>query len=224
MFTEHTVASNAVKSTAPILEEHGETLTRHFYKRMFEKNPEVAPFFQSLQPNSKYASRRRLPPPSAPMPRTSTTSKSSAVRSSSSRKSMRRSKSGRSNIRSSGKTCSPRFAKCSARRDLLCDLRAGLKPTISANIFDRSPRRFTTSTSSRRTDGQASSLSRSRARLQESEVITSFYLGPCRTEARSPNSSPANTSPCVCRARADTLRCATTASPISPASRGSESA
>jgi nitric oxide dioxygenase len=34
-----------VKSTAPILEEHGETLTRHFYKRMFSHNPEVAPFF-----------------------------------------------------------------------------------------------------------------------------------------------------------------------------------
>lgn len=34
-----------VKSTAPVLEEHGETLTRHFYKRMFKHNPEVAPFF-----------------------------------------------------------------------------------------------------------------------------------------------------------------------------------
>ncbi|HWB01424.1 MAG TPA: NO-inducible flavohemoprotein [Verrucomicrobiales bacterium] len=34
-----------VKSTAPILEEHGELLTRHFYKRMFQHNPEVAPFF-----------------------------------------------------------------------------------------------------------------------------------------------------------------------------------
>lgn len=34
-----------VKSTAPILEENGETLTRHFYKRMFSHNPEVAPFF-----------------------------------------------------------------------------------------------------------------------------------------------------------------------------------
>ncbi len=34
-----------VKATAPILEEHGETLTRHFYKRMFTHNPEVAPFF-----------------------------------------------------------------------------------------------------------------------------------------------------------------------------------
>lgn len=34
-----------VKSTAPILEEHGETLTRHFYKRMFAHNPEVGPFF-----------------------------------------------------------------------------------------------------------------------------------------------------------------------------------
>jgi nitric oxide dioxygenase len=34
-----------VKSTAPILEEHGETLTRHFYKRMFSHNPEVSPLF-----------------------------------------------------------------------------------------------------------------------------------------------------------------------------------
>ena len=34
-----------VKSTAPILQEHGETLTRHFYQRMFQHNPEVAPFF-----------------------------------------------------------------------------------------------------------------------------------------------------------------------------------
>ena len=34
-----------VKSTTPILQEHGETLTKHFYKRMFSHNPEVAPFF-----------------------------------------------------------------------------------------------------------------------------------------------------------------------------------
>jgi len=34
-----------VKSTAPILNEHGETLTRHFYERMFSHNPEVVPFF-----------------------------------------------------------------------------------------------------------------------------------------------------------------------------------
>lgn len=34
-----------VKSTAPILQEHGETLTQHFYRRMFLHNPEVAPFF-----------------------------------------------------------------------------------------------------------------------------------------------------------------------------------
>ncbi len=34
-----------VKSTAPILQEHGETLTRHFYQRMFRENPEVAPLF-----------------------------------------------------------------------------------------------------------------------------------------------------------------------------------
>lgn len=43
MLNEKTIA--IVKSTAPVLAEHGETLTRHFYKRMFSHNPEVAPFF-----------------------------------------------------------------------------------------------------------------------------------------------------------------------------------
>ena len=43
MLDEKTIA--IVKSTAPVLAEHGETLTRHFYKRMFTHNPEVAPFF-----------------------------------------------------------------------------------------------------------------------------------------------------------------------------------
>ena len=36
-----------VKSTAPVLQEHGETLTRHFYERMFRENPEVAPLFNA---------------------------------------------------------------------------------------------------------------------------------------------------------------------------------
>ncbi len=43
MLSEHTIA--IVKSTAPVLQQHGETLTRHFYTRMFAHNPEVAPFF-----------------------------------------------------------------------------------------------------------------------------------------------------------------------------------
>jgi len=43
MLDHKTIAT--VKSTAPILQEHGETLTKHFYKRMFSHNPEVAPFF-----------------------------------------------------------------------------------------------------------------------------------------------------------------------------------
>lgn len=43
MLSPQTIAT--VKSTAPILAEHGEVLTRHFYKRMFAHNPEVAPFF-----------------------------------------------------------------------------------------------------------------------------------------------------------------------------------
>ncbi len=43
MLAQRTI--DIVKATAPILEEHGETLTQHFYKRMFAHNPEVAPFF-----------------------------------------------------------------------------------------------------------------------------------------------------------------------------------
>lgn len=45
MLAPQTIA--LVKATAPILEEHGEALTRHFYHRMFRNNPEVAPFFNS---------------------------------------------------------------------------------------------------------------------------------------------------------------------------------
>lgn len=41
--SEKTIA--IVKSTAPVLEENGEILTRHFYDRMFRENPEVAPLF-----------------------------------------------------------------------------------------------------------------------------------------------------------------------------------
>lgn len=43
MLSDTTIAT--VKATAPILSEHGETLTKHFYKRMFSHNPEVAPLF-----------------------------------------------------------------------------------------------------------------------------------------------------------------------------------
>lgn len=43
MLSDATIA--VIKSTAPILKEHGETLTRHFYERMFQNNPEVIPFF-----------------------------------------------------------------------------------------------------------------------------------------------------------------------------------
>lgn len=34
-----------VKATAPVLQEHGNTLTRHFYNRMFAHSPEVLPYF-----------------------------------------------------------------------------------------------------------------------------------------------------------------------------------
>lgn len=45
MLDERTM--HVVKSTAPILQTHGEALTRHFYQRMFTHNPEVAPLFNS---------------------------------------------------------------------------------------------------------------------------------------------------------------------------------
>jgi len=37
-----------IKSTIPILEVHGESLIRHFYKRMFTYNPEIAPYFNPV--------------------------------------------------------------------------------------------------------------------------------------------------------------------------------
>lgn len=45
MLSQKTI--DIVKSTAPVLAEHGETLTRHFYERMFSYNPEVLTFFNS---------------------------------------------------------------------------------------------------------------------------------------------------------------------------------
>lgn len=36
---------NLVKATVPVLKEHGVTLTRHFYARMFSHNPELKPVF-----------------------------------------------------------------------------------------------------------------------------------------------------------------------------------
>lgn len=50
MLSQQTIA--IVKSTAPILDQHAETLTRHFYKRMFAHNPEVAPFFNPAHQES----------------------------------------------------------------------------------------------------------------------------------------------------------------------------
>lgn len=43
--SERTIAT--VKSTAPVLQEGGEALTRHFYERMFRENPEVSALFNA---------------------------------------------------------------------------------------------------------------------------------------------------------------------------------
>jgi nitric oxide dioxygenase len=50
MLSQQTI--DIVKSTAPVLAEHGEALTAHFYKRMFEHNPEVKPFFNQSNQQS----------------------------------------------------------------------------------------------------------------------------------------------------------------------------
>jgi nitric oxide dioxygenase len=50
MLSAKTIA--IVKATAPVLDIHGEALTRHFYKRMFSHNPEVAPLFN---PSNQHA-------------------------------------------------------------------------------------------------------------------------------------------------------------------------
>jgi nitric oxide dioxygenase len=43
MLSADTIA--VIKATVPVLVEHGETLTKHFYRRMFTHNPEVQAFF-----------------------------------------------------------------------------------------------------------------------------------------------------------------------------------
>jgi nitric oxide dioxygenase len=43
MLSPQTIAT--IKATVPVLQTHGETLTRHFYAIMFRDHPEVRPFF-----------------------------------------------------------------------------------------------------------------------------------------------------------------------------------
>lgn len=45
MLSQDTI--DIVKSTVPVLNENGDALTSHFYKRMFEQNPEVKRFFNA---------------------------------------------------------------------------------------------------------------------------------------------------------------------------------
>tara|TARA_B100001059_G_scaffold118202_1_gene118385 strand:+ start:1264 stop:2448 length:1185 start_codon:yes stop_codon:yes gene_type:complete len=42
---------NIVKSTAPVLEENGVLLTKHFYQKLFKNNPEVIPLFNKANMN-----------------------------------------------------------------------------------------------------------------------------------------------------------------------------
>src|SRR4051794_22318349 len=50
MLSAETIA--IIKATVPALRAHGETLTRHFYRRMFTGNPEVRAFFNPAHQHS----------------------------------------------------------------------------------------------------------------------------------------------------------------------------
>ena len=50
MLSQKTI--DVVKSTIPVLKEHGVEITTTFYKRMFEKNPEVKEMFNMDKQNS----------------------------------------------------------------------------------------------------------------------------------------------------------------------------
>ena len=50
MLTQEQLA--VIQQTVPVLQEHGETLTRHFYQRMFRENPEVRPYFNPAHQRS----------------------------------------------------------------------------------------------------------------------------------------------------------------------------
>ena len=50
MLSAETIA--IIKATVPALQAHGETLTRHFYTRMFNGNPEVKAFFNPAHQHS----------------------------------------------------------------------------------------------------------------------------------------------------------------------------
>ncbi|WP_101675094.1 NO-inducible flavohemoprotein [Alloalcanivorax mobilis] len=41
-----------IQQTVPVLQEHGETLTRHFYQRLFRENPEVKAYFNPAHQRS----------------------------------------------------------------------------------------------------------------------------------------------------------------------------
>lgn len=50
MVSQQTI--DIVKQTVPVLVEHGETLTRHFYQRMFTHDPQVKAFFNQAHQHS----------------------------------------------------------------------------------------------------------------------------------------------------------------------------
>lgn len=47
-----------VKSTAPILQQHGEAITRRFYKQMLEKNPDLKNVFNHSKQQVRASSCR----------------------------------------------------------------------------------------------------------------------------------------------------------------------
>ena len=70
MLREKTI--RIVKEITPLVAANAETITRRFYERMFEANPEVKAFLTKLT-STPAASKRRSPPRSVPTSTTSTT-------------------------------------------------------------------------------------------------------------------------------------------------------
>lgn len=107
-----------IKATVPVLREHGVALTSHFYKRMLNGNSELKNVFNQSHQRSA-VSRRRSPARFSRTLKTSKTRAFSSAPSSTLLQSTARSASALSTIRLSASTSLPRFAKFSAKPQLM---------------------------------------------------------------------------------------------------------
>ena len=60
MLSQETI--NIIKSTVPVLEQHGKTITTVFYKNMFEAHPELLKYLQPCQSITRASTKRTCKP------------------------------------------------------------------------------------------------------------------------------------------------------------------